>query len=584
MTARSPIFRKLLLTALLLILSMIGVLDFLLARYMAQRETRNTERRLAAVARTMAGEIGSSNVPELAGWVRSAAIWSRCRITIIDPAGTVLADSESEPAAMENHAHRPEVAAALKGREGTSVRHSATIDRDLLYLAVPLVWQGRTGHALRLAVPLEQVDEAISEVRLRLLQVSLPTALLALGVAWFASRALSRRIRQAQAFAEGLVSSRFPAALPPGPDDELGALARSLNAMASQLRDTMERLRLESARREAILAGMVEGVLAVDHELCITFCNRAFARAVGAPYPVQERLPVLELVRDPVFLDLLTRVLVTGEAQKGRLQLAAADGRSFEVQAAPLDLRSGRGALAILHDVSDLERLERVRRDFVANVSHELRTPLAAIQGYTETLLDGALEDREHNRKFLEVIKAHAARLNQISSDLLSLSELESEGSQPAAEVVPLQQAVDSALRMVEAEAAMRGVTIHRGEETSLRVAVHRLRLEQVLVNLLDNAIKFNRPGGEVWIESEKTGDGWLRISIADNGIGIPSEDLPRVFERFYRVDKARSRAVGGTGLGLSIVKHAVERMGGKIAVESELGRGSKFTVFLPAN
>jgi two-component system phosphate regulon sensor histidine kinase PhoR len=401
-------------------------------------------------------------------------------------------------------------------------------------------------------------------------------------VAYVWSRALSRRIGRAQKFAEGLVHARFPEPLPLGPSDELGALARSLNSMAEQLQDTLERLRLESARRDAILSGMVEGVLAVDHELCIMFCNQAFARAVGTQYPVQERLPVLEAMRNPIFLELLTKVLVTGEAQKGRLQLAVAEGHSFEVQAAPLDLRSGRGALAILHDVTDLERLERVRRDFVANVSHELRTPLAAIQGYAETLLDGALEDPANNRRFLEVIKAHAIRLNHISSDLLALSELESGVDAMPTEVVPLGELIDAAVHTVESEARLRNVTIHSGGATDRCVVAHRLRLEQVLVNLLDNAVKFNRPGGEVWIEFGENRDGMLRIAVADNGIGIPSEDLPRIFERFYRVDKARSREVGGTGLGLSIVKHAVERMGGKLAVESQLGRGSKFTILLP--
>ncbi len=237
-----------------------------------------------------------------------------------------------------------------------------------------------------------------------------------------------------QLFADGLVNARFSETLPPAPDDELGALARSLNSMSSQLRDMLELLKLEASRRDAILAGMVEGVLAVDHELCVTFCNQAFARAVGARYPASERLPVLELVRDPAFLNLLTRTVVTAEPQKQRMQLSAAEGHSFEVQAAPLELRSGRGAIAILHDVTDLERLERVRRDFVANVSHELRTPLAAIQGYAETLLDGALEDSEHNRRFVEVIQAHAVRLNNIASDLLALSELESTDAGPSPE------------------------------------------------------------------------------------------------------------------------------------------------------
>ncbi len=584
MSAGSPMFRKLLLSSLLVILVTVVALDFLLTRYTADRETQHTERQLAAQARILAADVESVPAGGLAEWTRRAAARARCRVTLINPSGTVLADSEHDTSTMENHAHRPEIASALRGRQGASVRHSATLNRDLVYLAAPATVGRQAGSVLRLAVPLEQVAGAIAEVRLRILEVSVLAALLALVIAYFFSRALSRRIGRIKTFAESLVNARFAETLPPAPDDELGALARSLNSMAEQLRDMLERLKLESARREAILAGMVEGVLAVDHELCVTFCNQAFARAVGAAHPVPERLPVLEVVRDPTFLELLTAVLVTGESQRRRLQLAAAEGRSYEIQAAPLELRSGRGAITILHDVTDLERLERVRRDFVANVSHELRTPLAAIQGYAETLLDGALEDREHNRTFLDVIKSQAVRLNRIASDLLALSALESEEGPSPKEMVSVSQAIDAAIHSVASEASLRNVKIERGKDGDDHMTAHRIKLEQVLVNLLDNAVKFNRPGGEVRIESGQTADGMLQISVIDNGIGIPSEDLPRIFERFYRVDKARSREVGGTGLGLSIVKHAVERMGGRVTVESHLGKGSRFTVLLPAD
>jgi two-component system phosphate regulon sensor histidine kinase PhoR len=224
-----------------------------------------------------------------------------------------------------------------------------------------------------------------------------------------------------------------------------------------------------------------------------------------------------------------------------------------------------------------------VRKDFVANVSHELRTPLTAIRGFAETLLDGALEDQENNRKFLEIIRAHAIRLNSISSDLLVLSELES-GQPPAApEPVPVRAALESAMRTVEAEARIHGVTIRSGALGDADVLGDRMRLEQAFVNLLNNAVKFNRPGGEVRIEIARGADGKVAIAISDTGIGIPSEDLPRIFERFYRVDKARSREVGGTGLGLAIVKHLVERMNGAVTVESALGKGSTFVVTLPA-
>jgi two-component system phosphate regulon sensor histidine kinase PhoR len=360
----------------------------------------------------------------------------------------------------------------------------------------------------------------------------------------------------------------FDQPLPAG-DDDLGLLARSLQRTAPRIRELVESLKLEGARREAILAGMLEGVLAVDKDLRVTFCNYSFARTVDARLPVVPGLPLLELVRDPGLREIMTTVIGSGERVERRLTLPGAGARSFE------------GALAILHDVTQLERLERVRRDFVANVSHELRTPLAAIRGYAETLLDGALEDLENNRRFVEIILAQATRLSNIASDLLSLSELESTAIIAPPQPVSIRAAIESALRTVESAARVQGVRLVCEKLDDLRVVGYELRLEQVFVNLLDNAVKFNRPNGEVQVEMRRD-NGRVRILIGDTGIGIPSEDLPRIFERFYRADKARSRAMGGTGLGLSIVKHAVEQMGGTIQVHSRLGEGSEFTIELP--
>jgi two-component system phosphate regulon sensor histidine kinase PhoR len=578
---RSPIFRKLLVSAFALIAIAIFILDFYLTREMARRETLAVERQLAAEARVLAGELETADPARLEAWSRNAAARAQARITVIDPGGLVMADSLHDPETMENHSARPEIREALRGRIGSAIRHSVTLDRDLCYVAIPAATGGKRA-VLRLALPLKELDDALAAVRGGIFGASLAAAVGALVMAYFFSRTFTRRIRRLQTFADGLLGARSFEVLERDSDDELGALAASLSGTAKQLHELVEKLSLESARREAILASMVEGVLAVDNELQVTFCNASFAEAVGARLPVPERLPVLSLVRDPTFLDLLSRVIVTHESIKQRLQLAAADGRSFEVQAAPLALRSRRGAIAILHDITDLERLERIRKDFVANVSHELRTPLTAIRGYAETLLDGALEDEENNRKFLEVIRAHAIRLNNIASDLLVLSELESGQTAAAAEPVPIQAAIEAAVRTVESEARVRGVTVHRGVLDGGHVLGHKIRLEQAFVNLLDNAVKFNRTGGEVRIETARTDDGKAKITIADTGIGIPSEDLPRIFERFYRVDKARSREVGGTGLGLSIVKHVIERMNGCVAVESELGKGSVFTITLP--
>jgi two-component system phosphate regulon sensor histidine kinase PhoR len=244
---------------------------------------------------------------------------------------------------------------------------------------------------------------------------------------------------------------------------------------------------------------------------------------------------------------------------------------------------SGQGAIAILHDTTDLERLEQIRKDFVANVSHELRTPLAGIIGYADTLLDGALEDAQNNRRFLEIIRGNAIQLSSIASDLLVLSELESGFDPPEPEPIPVREVLEAVLLTVQAEASSRGVTLIPVDIEDVEVLGFRLRLEQAVLNLVANAIKFNRPGGEVRVGACRIADGRVMIQVSDTGTGIPSQDLPRIFERFYRVDKGRSRQVGGTGLGLSIVKHVVERMNGSVSVESQLGKGTSFTVTLPA-
>ena len=400
---------------------------------------------------------------------------------------------------------------------------------------------------------------------------------------WIFSAALSWRVQRLQRFADDVLNAGSDDLPLPEEGRETAALNQSLRRMAQRIRELVERLSEESARRDAILKSMVEGVLAVDHHMRVLFCNDAFSAALGLRQPVEENTPIIGLVRDPRFLALISGVLNSGEPVKTRVSVASGDSLVFEAYAAPLAIPTGRGVLLILHDITGLERLERVRRDFVANVSHELRTPLTAIRGYAETLLAGALDDTENNRRFVEIIQAHAIRLNNIASDLLTLSDLESGKRDTEPGVISIEEAINTALLTVEPEARIRNVNVIRGEVRDAIIIGHAIRLEQALVNLLDNAVKFNKAGGEVRIDAAPGPDGRIQISVADTGSGIPSDDLPRIFERFYRVDKARSREVGGTGLGLSIVKHVVERMDGTIKVDSRLGKGSVFTISLPA-
>jgi two-component system phosphate regulon sensor histidine kinase PhoR len=407
-------------------------------------------------------------------------------------------------------------------------------------------------------------------------------ALGAIVMTWIFSRAIQWRIQRLKVFAEHVLDTNNMNAPLPEEGEETVLLNQSLRRMASRIRELVDRLSLESSRRDAILKSMAEGVLAVDHHMRVLFCNQALSDALGLKQPVAENTPLVGLVRDPKFLSLISGVLTSGEAVKGKLQFAVEDSSIFEAYAAPLEVPPHRGALVILHDITGMERLERIRRDFVANVSHELRTPLTAIRGYAETLLSGALADTDNNRRFVEIIQAHAIRLNNIASDLLTLSDLESGRRDAEPGPISVEEAINTAVLTVETEARIRGVNLVRGSVKDSLIVGHALRLEQALVNLLDNAVKFNHMGGEARIDSGVTPEGRVFISVSDTGSGIPSDDVPRIFERFYRVDRARSREVGGTGLGLSIVKHVVERMEGSIKVESRLGKGTTFTIILP--
>jgi two-component system phosphate regulon sensor histidine kinase PhoR len=576
------LLRKLILAALLLIAVTLGSTDFFLTRQTAAREFQHATEIMEAQAALLTASLAQAREASLAEWARQAAARTHTRVTVISRDGAVLADSEHDSTSMDNHAGRPEIRVALAGRTGTSVRHSATLDVDLCYFAVPAATAGNTPVILRLALPLERVATSIAEIRWIIFRASLVAGLVALIVALLVSRRFTKRIHQIQAFAGELVKADYSGTLSVESDDELGSVARSLRSMADQFRETMQKLSNEAARRNAILSSMVEGVLAVDQDLRITFCNESFTRAIRLGSTPREGLPLVEVVRDPDLLELMKGVLATGEPARTRLSILAARGRVFDTQAAVLGSGPRRGAIAILHDVTEVEHLERVRKDFVANMSHELRTPLAAIRGYAETLLDNPPEDPGQSRRFLEVIYSNAKRLGDMSSDLLTLSELEWQRESLPAERVKIFDAVRTAVESVRHEAESREIRIVVGDTSDLSIHGQAFRLEHALMNLLQNAIRYNRRGGEVRVDAVRAGTD-VRICVCDTGIGIPTTDLPRIFERFYCVDKARSRQTGGTGLGLSIVKHLAERLGGAVTVQSELGKGSTFTLQFPA-
>jgi two-component system phosphate regulon sensor histidine kinase PhoR len=484
---------------------------------------------------------------------------------------------------IENHADRPEVRQAMAGGVGSTVRRSVTVGRDLLYVAVPLEQPGRPRAVLRLAVPTRDVDDARALVRATVAAGALLAVGVAVVIGLFVSRRVTRPVRQMEAAARRMADGDFARSVPVSGNDEIAALGMALNRTAVSLRDKIERLDDEQGKVRTILDGMIEGVVALDDRGRILLLNPA-ARSMFGVEDGEEGRPFLEVIRQKGLLDLVEEVRASGAPARHELELGPPVNRVVAARGAPLGLGPGSpGVLLVLHDVTELRRLERVRSEFVANVSHELRTPLTCIKGYLETLLDGALDDRAHARRFLEVAGTHAERLDRLIDDLLELSNIESGRVTLAPMRLDLGDVVTSVAAMFERQVAQKNQRLERSVPLGFVVRADRDRLVQILVNLVDNAVKFTPDGGLIRVEAGPGATGRVEVRVCDTGIGIPSTDLPRITERFYRVDRTRSREIGGTGLGLAIVKHLVQAHGGELRVESELGHGTTVSFTVPA-
>ena len=568
--------------------SVIAISGLFAERSLRARELDRAHSQLEARARLVRELVRGvdfvpAEMPRLDALADRAAEAAQARITLIAADGRVLGDSDvpfDRLAGVEGHGARPEVRAALAGETGSDARRSATVGRRLLYVAIPA--QDPAGGAIRVADDLPHLEAAIADLR-RMLAVAgaaglAASLLLTYAVSWLTLRPL----RELRGFTQALAAGNLDYRIPRRFRDELGGISRSIRDLAEQLRERVADATRGKERLRAVLDGMVEGVLVVDEHHTIVLANDRVAAFYGARGPLQGR-SVLGALRDADLDELL------GESQRsddpvGRtLEVPHPKHRTLRVQAArfPAAPAPRLGTVAVLHDVTALARLETMRRDFVANASHELRTPLAAIRGFTEMLLGEGPIGEQQRRSHLAVIDRHARRLSALVDDLLELSRIES-GE------LPLElQAVDvpalAAGLLRDCEARLRAKNLDAASEASGAAIAWAdpQAVWQILSNLLDNAIKYTQAGGRIRIRVDEDGQ---RVSVAveDDGTGIPERDLGRIFERFYRVDRARSRALGGTGLGLSIVKHLVQSQGGEISVESELGRGTLFTFSVP--
>jgi two-component system phosphate regulon sensor histidine kinase PhoR len=526
---------------------------------------------------------------------------SSTRITVILKSGKVVADSLQEPGKMENHADRAEVISALRGQTGSSVHFSSTMQENMMYVAVPLFRESSSAAkatiygVLRVSIPITSFDQALKEVHGKIalggLVIALITALINLMVSRRLSRPLEAIKRSAERFGRGDFSHQLTVNDdPPTISLEVASLVDTMNWMAQQLNDRITTAERQHQQLDAVFASMIESVIAVDPSENVISLNQAAAELFQVDPSRIAGKGVEKIVGKGDILHFVNKTMSGYKTIEEDIVFSDQDNKVRYLQAHGTRLRNlgGQhyGALIVLNDITRLQKLEEVRRDFVANVSHELKTPITSIKGFVETLLDGALEDTQDTKRFLEIINKQADRLNSIVEDLLTLSRLEQEGKDKAGLIFQnesLSEILKSALDACKVDAEDKNIEVVLTCPVDIYVIVNGPLLEQAIVNLVVNSIKYSDENSNVLVEAERS-NGETVISVRDFGVGIDAEHLPRLFERFYRSDKARSRKLGGTGLGLAIVKHIVQVHEGNVTVESAPGKGAVFSIRLPGN
>jgi two-component system, OmpR family, phosphate regulon sensor histidine kinase PhoR len=587
---RGRILVKLTLTLVGFVAVSVFVAGLYLGRALDRFAVTSLETRLVTAGRLLHDEARAllgrgADTETIGGFVRRAARPTESRVTLIAPDGTVLGDSEVAPAELgrlENHRDRPEVRVALAGDVGRDLRTSASVGAALMYVALPVRDADRVVGILRLALPLSAVTSSYDEINRVMLAGGLVALAVAFGIGVFVAGRVTRPVVEMQAIARQMSEGQFAVRAPVRSEDELGALGRALNVMVLRLREQIANIEAERAKATAILDGMVEGVVAVDGQECILLMNERARAMFGVGSGRGDGKPFLEVIRNADLHEIFRTSRTAGGVRHQELRLTHPAGRILRVTAVPLRLAGEEpGLVLVSDDVTELRRLEHVRTEFIANVSHELRTPLTAIQGYLETLLGGALDEPEHARRFVEIALRHTERLGRLLNDLTDLSNIELGKVSLRLAPTAVRPLVDSVLELVSAKARDGEVALHAEVSETVTVLADHDRLLQILINLADNAVKYTPAGGAVTLRAHATPEGRVELSVSDTGIGIPRADLPRITERFYRVDKARSRELGGTGLGLAIVKHLVLAHGGDLAIDSEEGRGTIVRVLL---
>ncbi len=580
------IYPPFLLIILIALLIVTWVFSHTLNNFYAQETRADLEARVRLVLPQVQGVMALPQQTYLDALSKQLGAQSDTRLTIILPNGHVVGDSEEMPTRMDNHADRPEVIDALRGQLGVATRFSHTLQQNMMYVALPVVEEDTIVGCVRAALPMRDLASTLQSAFYPVIKSGLAIAVIAALISLWLSRRISRPLEEMKRGAERFACGELEGRLPAYRGEEMGGLAEAMNQMAAQLDDRIRTVVRQRNEQEAVLASMIEGVLAIDNNERILRINQSAADLLNIDPQLAVGRRIQEVVRKPDLQNFIARALASQQQIEADIALVIRDKQlHLQAHGTPLCDSSGTdiGALVVLNDMTRLQRLENIRRDFVANVSHELKTPITAIKGSVETLINGAVDDQESAQRFLQIIARQSDRLNAIIEDLLALSRIEQgqEDNGIALHKTQLRSVLVNTLQACQINAQDKQITLAMDCPETIEARINAPLLEQALVNLVDNAIKYSPENGRVTFSATAEEDA-VMIEVRDWGSGIPQEHLPRLFERFYRVDKARSRKLGGTGLGLAIVKHIVHAHNGEIWVESTLGQGSTFTIHLP--
>lgn len=540
--------------------------------------------RISPVLGTRYAEDGNILNDALDRMVKADGQTTGIRITVIRPDGVVIADSQADPSTMENHRYgRPEIEHALKDGSGSSTRYSNTLGEDMVYYARTTPWGDLI---VRVALPVSRINDQLSELTRLVLAAGLVSLLLTMMVAYFVSRRFTRQLAALAAAAEQYAGGNLAYHVAPPAARELSLLAVSLNRMGRQLSDRISEIKARQAEQHTILDSMSNGVMALDARRRILNINRAAEVMMSITSTAARGRLLQEVIREPKMSELVNRLLAGEPTPDAEIRFSPDPDHVIEIRGERLALHDGQsgGVLLILNDVTERLRFESLRNDFASNVSHELRTPITNIKGYVETLQDVGWQDSEQASRFLSVIRVNSDRLAAIVEDVMSLTKLERAELREDMELedIPVTDLITVTCEQFEATARERTISLDVDVPEEIMCSGHRQLLTQALGNLLSNAIRYSPEGSTVTVAAHRDGADRFTLAVADEGHGIPPQHLPRLFERFYRVDKARSRELGGTGLGLAIVKHIALVHGGEVGVESVVGRGSVFRMTLP--